>query len=207
MEIKQDCPTDERVNGAGVRLKAEPLCAANPTLLPKVNPFKKELSSLAKKILPERKNKGFDLGTKHDSPQINLSDKKPSTYLKRRKYREMKKTVFGYELVLDLSGCDLAVMSSKTKLAEYVDRLCKLIKMKKFGKVQLPYFGLEKPQTKGYSMLQFIETSSITGHFSEYWRKSYINVFSCKTYDHRLATEFTKNFFKAKKVKARLLVR
>ena len=124
-----------------------------------------------------------------------------------KEHKEMKEKVFGYELILDLSECDLAVMSSKKKLAEYCDKLCKLIKMKKYGKALLPYFGLDKPQTKGYSLLQFIETSSITGHFSEYWRKSYINIFSCKKYDAELAKTFTTEFFGAKKVKARLLVR
>ncbi|MDD4183595.1 MAG: S-adenosylmethionine decarboxylase [Candidatus Omnitrophica bacterium] len=125
----------------------------------------------------------------------------------KRRIEEMEKKVFGYELVMDLSDCDLSVMSSKKKLAEYVDKLCRLIKMKKYGKVQLPYFGLEKPQTKGYSLLQFIETSSITGHFSEYWRKSYINIFSCKPYNHRLAANFTKEFFGSKHAKIRFLVR
>ena len=125
----------------------------------------------------------------------------------KRRIEEMEKKVFGYELVMDLSDCDLSVMSSKKKLTEYVNRLCKLIKMKKYGKVQLPYFGLEKPQTKGYSLLQFIETSSITGHFSEHWRKSYINIFSCKPYNHRLAANFTKEFFGTKHAKIRFLVR
>lgn len=119
----------------------------------------------------------------------------------------MKKKIFGYELVMDLSECDLDIMSSKKKLAEYVNTLCKLIDMKKYGKVQLPYFGLEKPQTKGYSLLQFIETSSITGHFSEYWRMAYLNVFSCKPYDYKLASKFTKEFFKAKTIKTKYLVR
>lgn len=119
----------------------------------------------------------------------------------------MEEKIFGYELIMDLSDCDIAIMSSKKKLSIYVDKLCKLIDMKKYGKVQLPYFGLEKPQTKGYSLLQFIETSSITGHFSEYWRKSYLNIFSCKPYDHKLAAKFTKDFFKAKKIKIRFIVR
>lgn len=136
-----------------------------------------------------------------------LANRQLSDGLKRREPREMEKKVFGYELVMDLSDCDLAVMSSKKRLTEYVNKLCKLIKMKKYGKVQLPYFGLEKPQTKGYSLLQFIETSSITGHFSEHWRKSYINIFSCKPYNHRLAAEFTKKFFGSKNAKMRFLVR
>ncbi|MBU2102049.1 MAG: S-adenosylmethionine decarboxylase [Candidatus Omnitrophota bacterium] len=121
--------------------------------------------------------------------------------------KKKEKVVFGFELVMDLSECDITVMSSKKKLAEYVDKLCTLIDMKKYGKVLLPYFGLEKPHTKGYSMLQFIETSSITGHFSEYWRKSYINIFSCKPYDHTLAAKFTKEFFGAKRARMRFLVR
>jgi S-adenosylmethionine/arginine decarboxylase-like enzyme len=119
----------------------------------------------------------------------------------------MGREAFGFELIMDLSECDQEIMSSKKKLAEYVDKLCKLIDMKKYGKVQLPYFGLEKPQTKGYSLLQFIETSSIVGHFSEHWRKSYLNVFSCKPFDPKLAANFTKEFFKAKKIKVRFITR
>ncbi len=119
----------------------------------------------------------------------------------------MSEKVFGYELILDLEDCDLEIISSKEKLREFVDELCKLIDMKKHGETLLPYFGLEKPFTKGYSLLQFIETSSITGHFSEYWRKSYINIFSCKKFDHKIAETFTRDFFRAKKLKSRLLTR
>ncbi|MFH1046136.1 MAG: S-adenosylmethionine decarboxylase [Candidatus Omnitrophota bacterium] len=119
----------------------------------------------------------------------------------------MKKHIYGYELVLDLHDCDNSVLSSKKKLQQYVDRLCKLIKMKKFGKTLLPYFGINEAFTKGYSMVQLIETSSITGHFSELWNTAYINIFSCKTFDHRLAREFTRKFFKAKKIENRFLVR
>jgi S-adenosylmethionine/arginine decarboxylase-like enzyme len=124
----------------------------------------------------------------------------------------MKKTVkaertFGFELVMDLYDCSLEVMSSKKKLKQYVDELCDLIEMEKFGKPLIPYFGTSCPHTKGYSLVQLIETSSITGHFSELWKISYINIFSCKPYDHKLAKKFTKEFFQAKRVKARYLVR
>jgi len=119
----------------------------------------------------------------------------------------MKKKIFGYELIMDLHDCDLSVMTSKKKLQEYVDILCPLIDMVKYGKLQLPYFGHQKPQTKGYSLAQFIETSSITAHFSEYWRISYINIFSCKPFDPKIALKFTKEFFKAKKAKSRFIVR
>ena len=120
---------------------------------------------------------------------------------------KMKRAVFGYELVMDLSECDIKVLSSKKKLKEYTDKLCKLIKMKKYGRTLLPYFGEKVSYTKGYSLVQLIETSSITGHFSEHWNKAYINIFSCKKYSATLAKSFTKKFFKAKKLKAVLLTR
>lgn len=119
----------------------------------------------------------------------------------------MNKKIFGYELIMDLTGCDKGVISSKKKLWIYADELCRLIDMKKYGKTLLPYFGEKEPQTKGYSLVQLIETSSITGHFSEYWETAYINIFSCKPYDHKLAKKFTKEFFKAKAIKSRFIVR
>ncbi|MDD5005377.1 MAG: S-adenosylmethionine decarboxylase [Candidatus Omnitrophica bacterium] len=119
----------------------------------------------------------------------------------------MKAKIFGYELILDLYDCDLEVMSSRKKLKEYVDKLCPLIKMEKYGKTLLEYFGTKKPHTKGYSLLQFIETSSITAHFSEHWRITYVNIFSCKSFNPEIAKEFTKEFFKAKHFKARFIVR
>lgn len=117
------------------------------------------------------------------------------------------KKIFGYELVLDLFECDEDVITSDKKLKQYVDELCKLIKMKKFGKTLLPYFGEKAKYTKGYSLVQLIETSSITGHFSDYWKTAYINIFSCKAYDQALAKKFTKEFFKAKRMKSRFLIR
>lgn len=119
----------------------------------------------------------------------------------------MSKKIFGYELVMDLFECDSKVISSKKKLKEYTDKLCKLIKMKQYGRTLLPYFGDKAEFTKGYSLVQLIETSSITGHFSEYWKTAYINIFSCKRYDAELAKKFTKKFFKAKKLKNRFLIR
>lgn len=119
----------------------------------------------------------------------------------------MKTKEYGYHLVMDLYGCDSGTISSRDKLKEFVDKLCKIIKMKQFGETMIPYFGENKPHTKGYSLMQFIETSSIVGHFSELFRSAYIDLFSCMTFDADKAKEFTKKFFGAKKIKARLLIR
>ncbi|MDD5069381.1 MAG: S-adenosylmethionine decarboxylase [Candidatus Omnitrophica bacterium] len=119
----------------------------------------------------------------------------------------MKKGIFGHELIMDLYECDVEIITSKKKLKQYVDELCDLIKMVKYGKTLLPYFGEKAEFTKGYSLVQLIETSSITGHFSDYWKTAYLNVFSCKEYDAEKAKTFTKDFFKAKRMKSKLLIR
>ena len=119
----------------------------------------------------------------------------------------MKKKNYGCELILDLYECGPETISSRKKIREYVNRLCRMIRMKKYGKTWIPYFGEKHPHTKGYSLVQLIETSSIVGHFSEQCRSAYIDIFSCKPFDAEKAKEFTRKFFGAGKVKARLLVR
>ena len=119
----------------------------------------------------------------------------------------MKNKIYGYELIMDLYGCDINIISSKKKLQEYTDKLCELIKMEKYGKALIPYFGKNKEYTKGYSLVQLIETSSITGHFSDNWKTAYINIFSCKKYNHLIAKKFTKEFFKARRTKVRFIIR
>jgi S-adenosylmethionine/arginine decarboxylase-like enzyme len=114
---------------------------------------------------------------------------------------------FGLEVVMDLYGCDPKVIRSGKKLAEFTTKLCKLLKMKKFGKTQLPHFGYNEAHTSGYSMLQFIETSSITGHFSDLWNAAYINVFSCRDFDTKKCVDFTVKFFGAQRVNQRVLIR
>ncbi|MBU1044011.1 MAG: S-adenosylmethionine decarboxylase [Candidatus Omnitrophica bacterium] len=115
--------------------------------------------------------------------------------------------VFGYELILNLEECDKSIITSSKKLKNYVDKLCDLIEMEKYGKTLLPYFGERAEYTKGYSLVQLIETSSIVGHFSDFWGTAYINIFSCKSYDANLAKKFTKEYFAAKRMKARFLTR
>ncbi len=117
------------------------------------------------------------------------------------------KKIYGYELIINLRGCNREVLTSKKRLQAYVDQLCRLIKMKKFGKTILNYFGENKDFTKGYSLIQLIETSSIVGHFSDKWNTAYINIFSCQKYDYKKARKFSKEFFAAEKVSSRLMVR
>ena len=118
------------------------------------------------------------------------------------------KESFGQELILNLYACDLAIISSGEKIKEFVITLCDdVIKMKRYGDPLIPHFGHDNPITSGYSLVQLIETSSVTAHFSEYKKSIYLNIFSCAWFDAKKTERFCKMFFGAKKVEAHLLHR
>src|SRR3989339_1992809 len=91
---------------------------------------------------------------------------------------------FGQELVLNLYDCDLEKISSGDHIKKFVETLCDdVILMKRYGEALIPHFGHDNPVTSGYSLVQLIETSSITAHFSEYKKSVYLNIFSCAWFD------------------------
>ncbi len=115
---------------------------------------------------------------------------------------------YGMELILDLYGCDLKKISDGDHIRKYLIELCdNVIEMKRFGESFVEHFGLENPITAGYSMVQLIETSNVSGHFSEHKKTAYVNIFSCKWFDMEKAAEFTKNWFGASEMNRRLLDR
>jgi len=114
---------------------------------------------------------------------------------------------FGAELILDLHDCDPAVIRSRKKLEEFARKLVRRIRMVPYGKPFLAHFGHKDPVTSGYSLVQLIETSSITAHFSEGKNSVYLNIFSCKHFDKDDAKEFCKAFFKARRARNRYIVR
>lgn len=115
---------------------------------------------------------------------------------------------YGIELILDLYDCDLKKISDGEYISKYLIELCdNVIEMVRFGKPIVEHFGHENPITAGYSMVQLIETSCVSGHFSEHKKSCYINIFSCKWFDMEKAAEFTKNWFGASEVNRRFLDR
>lgn len=115
---------------------------------------------------------------------------------------------FGQELILNLYDCDLKKISDGNVIKDFVVTLCdKVILMKRYGEPLIPHFGHENPVTSGYSLVQLIETSSVTAHFSEYKKSVYLNIFSCKWFDADKAKEFSKQWFGAERAEATLLQR
>jgi len=114
---------------------------------------------------------------------------------------------FGTELILDLYGCDSETIRSEKKLDRFARSLCRRIRMKRYGDPVIKHFGHKSPSTSGYSFVQLIETSCISGHFSEATNNAYLNIFSCKPFDPDDAAAFCKKYFKARRMRRRVLAR
>lgn len=116
------------------------------------------------------------------------------------------KNPWGMSMSVDLYGCDPKTIRSSKKIKQFVNELCDLIKVKKFGKTTVVNFG-ENHRVAGYSMTQLIETSLISGHFANESNAVYIDVFSCKEYPPHQAADFCKTFFMAKKMRIHMTLR
>ena len=119
---------------------------------------------------------------------------------------------YGIELILDLHGCDVSTFTRES-ISEYFRRLCELIDMKREDLHFWDDVGVAEedkqtsPHTQGTSAVQFILTSSIVIHALDQLRAVYINMFSCKVFDPKLAEAFTVEWFGAGDCSARFIDR
>lgn len=162
----------------------------------------KGLFSKAMPLINKRFRK-LKLKTEWYTPQMH----KASMVLPRELESSLKKTEFGVELVVDLYNCDYSVITSHKKLLQFAKELCKVINMKPFGKPFVADFGLGMSKTAGPSLVQLIESSSISAHYSTHWRVVCLNIFSCTYFDSQKALQFAKNFFGAERIVAFLIKR
>lgn len=107
---------------------------------------------------------------------------------------------------IDLFKCNPQTIRSKEKIQEYVIKLCDLIGVKRFGETTIVDFGQDE-KVSGFSMVQLIETSLISGHFANASNNSYIDIFSCKEYDIDKAVDFSKQFFEPENTISHVVVR
>lgn len=103
---------------------------------------------------------------------------------------------WGMLVSVNAYNCNPKLIRSKRHITNYVDDLVRAIKMHKHGPTLIEYFG-DTAEVEGLSLMQFIKTSSITGHFANNTNAAYIDIFSCKHFDPQLTAEFTADYFKS----------
>ena len=117
-----------------------------------------------------------------------------TNYWTLEEYR--RSAAWGLACSVDLKGCDPALIRNAGAIKDFVVKLCELIEMKRYGETQVVNFG-EDPRVSGFSMIQLIETSLISGHFANQTNAAYLDIFSCKYYPPETVAAFCKDFFKA----------
>src|SRR5262245_51794966 len=68
--------------------------------------------------------------------------------------------------------------------------------MKAYGAPLLERFAEHLPEAAGYSLVQLIETSAITGHFCDLSGDAYIDIFSCKDFSVRNTSTSSRSYAK-----------
>jgi S-adenosylmethionine/arginine decarboxylase-like enzyme len=125
---------------------------------------------------------------------------------KMKRFKSTSKP-YGFELILDLHDCDPSTFT-RTSLRRYFAYICKAIDMKRCELHFWDDYGVPTeerqnlPHTKGTSAIQFILTSNITIHTLDLLKAVYVNIFSCKPYDKKIAEKITKKWFGAKKCRS-----
>lgn len=114
---------------------------------------------------------------------------------------------WGFHLLLDLGGCRLEAIRSADTIRSFVGELVDAIGMTAYGEPLLAHFAEHKPEAAGWSLVQLIETSSITGHFCDLSGDAYLDVFSCQTFDPDSAVRVVKQWFQPKRISRSLVER
>lgn len=117
-----------------------------------------------------------------------------------------RENVWGIAAAIDIYDCSPERIRDENAIKTFVVELCDLIEMKRFGETIVIHFG-EDEKVAGYSMVQLIETSLISGHFANLTNAVYLDVFSCKPYNPEIVRDFATRFFRGKKSEMNISMR
>jgi len=112
---------------------------------------------------------------------------------------------WGYHLMLDCSGCNDNI-KDRDQIYQFIKELVKRIDMIAAGEPIIEYL-LPGEDKAGYSLMQLITTSNICAHFVEPDSTAYLDVFSCKEFDIKLAEEIFNKYFSPTKVRVNFITR
>jgi S-adenosylmethionine/arginine decarboxylase-like enzyme len=134
------------------------------------------------------------LASKNEADALQTTKKEKLMNPKEAKTIAEKEQVWGLASSIDIYDCNPETIRDAGAIRDFVAKLCDLIEMKRFGETQVVHFG-EDERVAGYSMVQLIETSLISGHFANLTNAVYLDVFSCKPYDPETVKAFAEEYF------------
>lgn len=103
---------------------------------------------------------------------------------------------WGQHLVIDIKGCDPDTLRDKNVIMNFVEELLRTIDMKPYGDTILEHFANNDYAASGFTLVQLIETSSITAHFAENIGSAFFDIFSCRAFSDTKVEEVVRKHFK-----------
>jgi S-adenosylmethionine/arginine decarboxylase-like enzyme len=100
---------------------------------------------------------------------------------------------WGLLAAIDLADCTRSRLANGDCIRGFIREVVRAIGMRAHGPTHLERFG--SGGLEGWSALQFIETSSITVHADEVWGRCFVDIFSCKEFDPRIAAAVACRWF------------
>jgi S-adenosylmethionine decarboxylase len=100
---------------------------------------------------------------------------------------------WGMLAAIDLDDCTKARIADGHCVRGFVAEVVAAIGMRAHGPTHLERFGAGA--LEGWSVLQFIETSSITVHADEVWCRCFVDVFSCQEFDPEIVARVARRWF------------
>ncbi len=111
---------------------------------------------------------------------------------------------WGLHLTLDCRGCDREAISSENCIRAWLSDLVGRIKMVAVGTPVVVPLGMRAEHLAGYTCVQLIETSHVTGHFVDATGDAYIDVFSCAEFSQAAVEDCVRSHFRPAAITALL---
>ena len=100
---------------------------------------------------------------------------------------------WGKHLILDLRSCNRLMITCPNNIVAFSKDLVQRIDMVPYGEPTVKHFGSDNKS--GYTLVQLIETSNITGHFCDQSGDAYLDVFSCKDFHDKDVIDMVWKYF------------
>ena len=120
---------------------------------------------------------------------------------------------YGKELILDMHDVKNTKLFTRRGIKKFMIELCDLIDMKRedlhfWDELYTPKeYRFTEEHLIGTSAIQFITTSNITIHTLDVMCRAYINIFTCKPFDAKIATKFCVKYFDGKLISKHVIDR
>jgi S-adenosylmethionine/arginine decarboxylase-like enzyme len=114
---------------------------------------------------------------------------------------------WGYHAMFDCAACDIGSVTNRENIYNFIKELVPAIDMVAFGEPMIEHFATHAADKAGWSFVQMIETSSITGHLVDHNGDAYIDIFSCKTVNVPIAQALIEKYFNPQKVRVNFITR